>query len=121
MITYVDTSTVIKLIVDEEGSDRALSVWNAADAVASVRLLIVEARAALAAAERGGRLSTAEHAAAKQTLNSLVGSLQPEQRGCTSPTREKNRTRPLLHRRLACPPEGRVLAFASRLYRHETC
>ena len=53
MITYVDTSTLIKLIVDEEGSDRAELIWQSADSVASVSLVVVEARAALAAAATG--------------------------------------------------------------------
>ena len=60
MITYVDTSTLIKLIVDEEGSDRAELIWQSADSVASVSSVVVEARAALAAAVRARRLSTAQ-------------------------------------------------------------
>lgn len=56
MITSVDTSTLIKLIVDEEGSDRAEVIWQSADSVASVSLVVVEARAARAAAARVNRL-----------------------------------------------------------------
>jgi predicted nucleic acid-binding protein len=75
LITYVDTSTLIKLIVEEDGSDRAEAVWQAADAVTSVGLIIVEARAALAAAARGGRLNNRQHKEAKAELDRLVGDL----------------------------------------------
>ncbi len=75
MLTYVDTSTLLKLIIDEEGSDRADIVWQSADTVASVSLILVEARAALAAASRGGRLTARQHAAARSELDVLLGDL----------------------------------------------
>lgn len=75
MITYVDTSTLIKLIIEEDGSDRAEAVWQAADVVISAGLIIVEARAALAAAARGGRLTNKQHVDAKAELDRLVDDL----------------------------------------------
>jgi predicted nucleic acid-binding protein len=75
VITCVDTSTLIKLIIDEDGSDRAEAVWQAADAVASAGLIVVEARAALVAAARGGRLTSEQHADAKMGLDQLVDDL----------------------------------------------
>ena len=72
MITYVDTSTLLKLIVDEAGSDRAVTIWRSADAVASVALILVEARAALAAAKRGRRLTAKHHTEAKGELEALI-------------------------------------------------
>lgn len=75
MITYVDTSTLLKLLIDEEGSDRAGLVWDAADALVSVRLIIVEARAALASATRGGRLTTRQHEQARNELWALLGDI----------------------------------------------
>lgn len=75
MITYVDTSTVLKLIIDEDGSDRAATIWSSADAVASVNLIVVEARAALAAARRGRRLTGSQHATAVTELDTLVADL----------------------------------------------
>lgn len=75
MITYVDTSTLIKLIIEEEGSDRAELIWQSADSVASVSLIVVEARAALAAAERGGLLSTAHFSVAKTELAAFINGL----------------------------------------------
>ena len=75
MITYVDTSTLIKLIIDEEGSDRAELIWQSADSVASVSLVVVEARAALAAAVRGDRLSSEQLHDAKTELAAFVDDL----------------------------------------------
>lgn len=75
MITYVDTSTLLKLIVAENGSERAVTIWTSADAVASVNLIVVEARAALAAARRGSRLTEVQLRAAVAELESLLGDL----------------------------------------------
>ena len=57
MIAYFDTSALVPLLVAEDGSARAASLWDGADRVVSVRLLYPEARAALAEAQRLGRLS----------------------------------------------------------------
>lgn len=75
MITYVDTSTLLKLIVEEVGSDRAVTIWTAADVVASVSLITVEARASLAAAQRGQRLSKPQHTTARTELDALLAGL----------------------------------------------
>lgn len=75
MITYVDTSSLLKLLIDEDGSEQAGQLWDSADAVASAVLVVVEARAALAAAERDGRLTAAEHREAKAELTVLVDEL----------------------------------------------
>lgn len=72
MITYFDTSTLIKLIIDEDGSPQAVLLWQTADSVASARLVIVEARAALAAAHRRKRLSAKQLDAAKAALADFV-------------------------------------------------
>lgn len=72
MTTYVDTSTLLKRLLDEEGSDQANAIWESAEHLVSAATLVVEARAALAAAERGRRLSPAEHRAAKQQLRFLL-------------------------------------------------
>jgi predicted nucleic acid-binding protein len=75
VITYVDTSSLLKVIVDEDGSERAALIWDTADALASASLIVVEARAALAAARRGGRLGTAQHTRARTELAALVDEL----------------------------------------------
>lgn len=75
MITYVDTSTLLKLIVDEPGSDRAELIWQMADTLAAATVITVEARAALAAANRNARLTAAAHRRAKVTLAALIDGL----------------------------------------------
>ena len=75
MITYVDTSSLLKLLVDEEGSARVEWIWDVSDVVASVALVSIEARAALAAALRGKRLTGAAHRRAKAGLALVVDSL----------------------------------------------
>lgn len=57
MIAYFDTSAFIPLVVDEPGSEVAARLWDEADHVVSVRLIYAEARAALAQAQRMGRVT----------------------------------------------------------------
>lgn len=75
MITYVDTSTLLKLVVEETGSDVAAVIWDSADALASVGLVVVEARAALAAARRAGRLTADQHREVKREAEALIEEL----------------------------------------------
>jgi len=75
VITYVDTSTLLKLVVEEAGSDVAGVIWDAADALASVGLVVVEARSALAAAHRAGRLTDDQHREAKSEAEALIEEL----------------------------------------------
>jgi uncharacterized protein len=75
MITYVDTSTLLKLIIEESGTEQAAVIWATSDTLASATLITVEARAALAAAARDRRLTPAQHRAAKAALATLVGDL----------------------------------------------
>jgi predicted nucleic acid-binding protein len=71
VITYVDTSTLLKLLIEEPGSARAAVIWDSADVVAAARLVHVEARAALAAADRARRLSPAQLRRSKTELAGL--------------------------------------------------
>ena len=75
MITYVDTSSLLKLLIDEDGSERAELIWDSADVLASVALVVVEGRAALAAAHRGARLDARQHRRARQGFEALVEAL----------------------------------------------
>lgn len=68
MNTYFETSALIKLVVAEEGSDRAGAIWDGSDVVLTSRLSYAEARAALAAGHRARRLSAEELAAVKRAL-----------------------------------------------------
>jgi uncharacterized protein len=72
VIAYFDTSAIIPLIVNEPSSDRCNRVWDESSRVVSVRLLYPEARAALAKAERMGRLSAAQRVAAIVELETII-------------------------------------------------
>ena len=56
MITYVDTSTLIKLLISEVGTSEAGLIWDEADVLATARVCHIEARAALSAARQLGRI-----------------------------------------------------------------
>lgn len=75
MITYVDTSSLLKLVIDEDGSERVELIWDSADVVAGSASVVVEARAALAAAARDARLTAAQHRKDKAELAVLVEEL----------------------------------------------
>jgi uncharacterized protein len=64
-VAYFDSSALVKLVVDEPGSDDAALLWDGADAVITSRVAHPEVRAALAAAHRDGRLDEEDHLAAK--------------------------------------------------------
>jgi len=57
VIVYLDTSALFPLLVAEPSSTRYSRLWNDATRVVSTRLLYPEACAALARAERMGRLT----------------------------------------------------------------
>jgi uncharacterized protein len=71
MIAYFDTSAVVPLLVAEPGSARAASLWDGTDRVVSVRLMYPETRAALAQAERLGRLTARQLRDAVTEFDSL--------------------------------------------------
>jgi len=75
VITYVDTSTLLKLLIEEDGSERAGLIWDTAESLTSAALVIVESRAALAAAERSGRLTRAQLDRTKADLAELIEEL----------------------------------------------
>lgn len=64
-IAYFDASALVKLVIEEDGSEDAARLWDGADAVVSSRVAHPEVRAALAAAHRDGRLGAATHRQAK--------------------------------------------------------
>lgn len=75
MIAYFDTSAIIPLLVEEAGSAIAEQLWDQADRVVSVRLVYAEARAALAQAERLGRLTRRQLPRLIDQLDDLYGQL----------------------------------------------
>ena len=58
-LAFWDSSALVKLLVEEQGSDVAAVLWDVAAEVAASRLSVPEIAAALAAAERGGRIDRA--------------------------------------------------------------
>lgn len=63
-VAYFDSSALVKLVIDEPGSDDAALLWDGADAVITSRVAHPEVRAALAGAHRDGRLDDEGHLAA---------------------------------------------------------
>lgn len=55
-IVYFDSSAFVKLVIEEDESDIAASLWDGCDAAVSSRLAYPEVRAALAAAGRDHRI-----------------------------------------------------------------
>jgi uncharacterized protein len=58
VIVYFDSSTLVKIVIDEEGADLAGELWERASWRVTSHIAYPETRAALAAAERGGRIGT---------------------------------------------------------------
>ena len=75
MIAYFDTSAIVPLLIAEGGSERAASLWDRSDRVASVRPFYPETRAALAQAQRLGRLTTRNLRNAVDQLDALVAEM----------------------------------------------
>lgn len=76
-IVYFDSSALVKLVVDETGSDVAATVWNACDAALSSRLAYPEVCAALAAAGRNHDLTESEASAAADEWETFWASMRP--------------------------------------------
>lgn len=55
---YFDSSALVKLVIEEDGSEDAALLWDGADSVLTSRVAHPEVRAALAAAHRAARIDT---------------------------------------------------------------
>ncbi len=64
MILYLDTSALVKLYVEEDGSDNVDAAVRVASSIATSAVAYPEARAALARLERDGHITPEEHRAA---------------------------------------------------------
>lgn len=71
MIAYLDASALVKLVLNEVGSDMVLELTAEAPVAMSAAVTRVEGRSALARARREGRLSAAGHRAAAARLDDL--------------------------------------------------
>jgi predicted nucleic acid-binding protein len=77
LIGYLDTSALLKLLIhDEEGGDVVREVIAATDMHFTSRVSHPEARAALAAALRAGRLTADDHTRSKEDLDRAIASLR---------------------------------------------
>jgi predicted nucleic acid-binding protein len=76
-LIYFDSSALVKLVVDEEGSDLAAELWDACDAALASRLAYPEVRAALAAACRNHDLSEEDLDTAEQAWEQYWASVRP--------------------------------------------
>jgi predicted nucleic acid-binding protein len=76
-LVYFDSSALVKLVVDEDGSDLAAQLWDGCDAALASRLAYPEVRAALAAAGRNHDLSDADLDTAEQAWEQYWAAIRP--------------------------------------------
>jgi uncharacterized protein len=74
---YFDASALVKLVVDESGSDLAAELWDGCDAAVASRLAYPEVRAALSAAGRNHDLDAADQAAAERSWEEFWSATRP--------------------------------------------
>jgi uncharacterized protein len=76
VIVYFDSSALVKMVMAEEGRDLAVEIWEQAAWRATSHVTYSEARAALAAAERRGRIDRAALRDATVDLERLSESME---------------------------------------------
>jgi uncharacterized protein len=76
-VVYFDASALVKLVVDESGSDLAAELWDGCDAAVASRLAYPEIRAALSAAGRNLDLDAADQAAAERSWEEFWSAIRP--------------------------------------------
>lgn len=76
-LVYFDSSALVKLLVEEPGSDVAAALWDGCDAAFSSRLANPEVSAALASARRSRQLGEAQVRASRRTWSRFWGSMRP--------------------------------------------
>jgi predicted nucleic acid-binding protein len=86
-LVYFDSSALVKLLVDEAGTDIASELWDGCDAALSSRLAYPEVRAALAASARNADLTVRELRAAESTWEDFWSSMRPVE---LTPSVERN-------------------------------
>lgn len=75
LIAYFDTSALIQPLLEEDGSELADELWSRASERIASRLVYPEARAALAAAERAGRIDERGRRVAAGDLESACAAM----------------------------------------------
>jgi uncharacterized protein len=76
-IVYFDSSALVKLLVEEDGTDLVAKLWDGCDAAVSNRLAYPEVRAALAAAHRNHTLDANGLEAALQIWEEFWSATRP--------------------------------------------
>lgn len=76
-VIYFDSSALVKLLVEEAGSELAAELWDGCDAAVSSRLAYPEVKAALAAAGRNHDLDPAGQAAAEHAWEEYWSATRP--------------------------------------------
>ena len=76
-LVYFDSSALVKLVVEEAGSDLAAELWDGCDAALSIRLAYPEVRAALAASGRNHDLDEDNLAAAEEAWEEYWAAIRP--------------------------------------------
>lgn len=75
MIAYFDTSALVPLLIDEPGSVVAGQIWDEAQRIVAIPLLYAEGRAALAQAQRMGRITQRQLRAAVDELDEVYSQI----------------------------------------------
>jgi predicted nucleic acid-binding protein len=77
VIAYLDTSALVRLVLRDEGDAEIVGrVVSATDLACTSRITYPEARAALAAARRAGRLTPRAHSAARRDIERAIASFR---------------------------------------------
>ena len=70
-VCYFDSSALVKMLLDEPGSDIARSLWSGSDLVITSVVAYAEVRAALSMASRLGRVAESDYTRAKTYWESM--------------------------------------------------
>jgi hypothetical protein len=76
-LVYFDSSALVKLVVEEDGSDLVAELWDKCDAALSSRLAYPEVRAALAASARNHDLGDEDLLTAEQAWEEFWAATRP--------------------------------------------
>lgn len=76
-VVYFDASAMVKLVVEEAGSQIAAELWDGCDAAVASRLAYPEVRSALAAAGRNHDLDAAGQADAESAWEEFWSATRP--------------------------------------------
>ncbi len=76
-LAYFDSSALVKLVVEEAGSELAAELWDGCDAPLSSRLAYPEVRAALSAAGRNHDLDEQDLASSERAWERFWAAIRP--------------------------------------------